>query len=100
MAALKGAAFRVKKPDALDSVRAPLGLSTRVGSRAAAAYRCHHTHCLCTNATKRRGFALTHGGGAMALRSRLPPRATIPPAMRLPQLRQRLRDLGAAPCHE
>ncbi len=28
------------------------------------------------------------------------PSAIIRPAMRLPQLRQRLRDLGAAPCHE
>lgn len=28
------------------------------------------------------------------------PRGTLHPAMRLPQLRQRLRDLGAAPCHE
>ena len=28
------------------------------------------------------------------------PRTTLHPTMRLPQLRQRLRDLGAAPCHE
>ena len=28
------------------------------------------------------------------------PHATLRPAMRLSQLRQRLRDLGAAPCHE
>src|SRR3569832_2953491 len=50
------------------------------------------------------GVSAVGPGLALAPGSKVPeailPRATIRPAMRLTQLRQRLRALGAAPCHE